>query len=138
MTAKLKMTDVDDQVFGSTQTVSRTVRDAVKKALIEHRVLNRIIGHSKAVKEVRAKIKQVAAFDICVLITGESGTGKELAARAIHYLGPRRGKPFIPVNGNVAKAASKCGQGRTAIPTSWWITASSKRRTSRSWPNVSA
>ena len=28
----------------------------------------------------------------------ESGTGKELIARAIHANGPRRDKPFIPVN----------------------------------------
>lgn len=33
-----------------------------------------------------------------VLIEGETGTGKELAARALHYQGPRRGKAFVPVN----------------------------------------
>ncbi len=33
-----------------------------------------------------------------VLILGESGTGKEMVARSIHFSGPYRDKPFIPVD----------------------------------------
>jgi two-component system response regulator PilR (NtrC family) len=32
------------------------------------------------------------------LITGESGTGKEVIAKAIHYNGPLKDKPFVTVN----------------------------------------
>jgi two-component system nitrogen regulation response regulator NtrX len=40
----------------------------------------------------------MAPVSSTVLIEGESGTGKELVARAMHRLGPRRGRPFIAVN----------------------------------------
>ena len=43
-------------------------------------------------------IDRIARYDVPVLIEGETGTGKELAARALHYGGPRRDHPFVPVN----------------------------------------
>src|SRR5262249_13658497 len=45
-----------------------------------------------------ARIHRMAALDATVRIVGETGTGKELAARAIHYLGARTERPFVPVN----------------------------------------
>ena len=42
-------------------------------------------------------VREVATLRSTVLIQGESGTGKELIARAIHFSGDRRGKPFIAV-----------------------------------------
>ncbi len=58
----------------------------------------RMIGESKAMQEVFKKIKIFAQTDAKVLITGETGTGKELVASALHYSGPRAGKPFIKIN----------------------------------------
>jgi DNA-binding NtrC family response regulator len=56
------------------------------------------IGDSEAMQDVFVAIGKVASTSATVLITGESGTGKELAARAIHYCGPRSSAPFVPVN----------------------------------------
>jgi DNA-binding NtrC family response regulator len=57
-----------------------------------------LIGTSESINKVFTAIGKVASTSATVLITGESGTGKELAARAIHYNGPRSSAPFIAVN----------------------------------------
>ena len=57
-----------------------------------------LIGKSDSFLEMCGLITKLAACDAPVLIEGETGTGKELAARALHYLGARRDKPFVPVN----------------------------------------
>jgi DNA-binding NtrC family response regulator len=58
----------------------------------------RILGQSAAIQHLRQKVARLSLYNVCVVICGETGTGKELAARAIHYLGPRSAKPFVPVN----------------------------------------
>jgi len=57
-----------------------------------------IAGRTEAIREVLERIHLIAPVNSTVLITGESGTGKELAARAIHFLSPRRSRPFIAMN----------------------------------------
>lgn len=57
-----------------------------------------LIGESAAFLEMVAAVRKIAGYDATVLIGGETGSGKEVAARAIHYLGRRGDKPFIPVN----------------------------------------
>src|SRR5262245_51312680 len=57
-----------------------------------------MIGDSVAFRAVDRLIDKISACDAPVLIEGETGTGKELAARAIHYRGARRDRPFVPVN----------------------------------------
>ena len=58
----------------------------------------RLIGESPAIQALRSTIRRVADTDLAVLITGENGTGKEVVAQSIHYLSPRRDKPFVAVN----------------------------------------
>src|SRR5215813_15265330 len=57
-----------------------------------------MIGRSPAFELIQTLIDKMAAYDAPLLIEGETGTGKELVARAIHYRGLRRGRPFVPLN----------------------------------------
>ena len=59
---------------------------------------HRLIGRSRAVREVLQIVAKVAPQKSTVLISGESGTGKELIAKAIHYASPRKDEPFVSIN----------------------------------------
>ena len=48
--------------------------------------------------EICAMLRQVAPYDVPVLLIGSSGTGKELAARALHYGSLRWNKSFVVEN----------------------------------------
>src|SRR5574344_2460701 len=61
-------------------------------------MLERMIGQSPAMQQVRERIRKVAPSMAPVLITGESGTGKELAARALHACSHRSHGPWVAVN----------------------------------------
>lgn len=63
-----------------------------------HTAYPNLVGRSQAFLEAVQLIERVAKTDAPVLIEGETGTGKEVAARAIHYAGPRRDRAFVPVN----------------------------------------
>jgi len=72
----------------------QNLKDEIKK---EYSFANIISADSK-MQEVFKLVTKVLNNDITVLIYGESGTGKELIARAIHYNGRRKDKPFVVVN----------------------------------------
>jgi len=57
-----------------------------------------LIGKSKPMLQVYDLIEKVSRSKASVLITGPSGTGKELIAKAIHYQGQRKDRPFISIN----------------------------------------
>ncbi|NOY43401.1 MAG: sigma-54-dependent Fis family transcriptional regulator [Planctomycetes bacterium] len=57
-----------------------------------------IIGQDPVVNRIAHHAGRAAQVECTVLITGETGTGKEVWARLLHKLGPRRDKPFVPVN----------------------------------------
>jgi transcriptional regulator with GAF, ATPase, and Fis domain len=57
-----------------------------------------IVGASEGMRRVFQKLDRIIESDLPVLVQGESGTGKELIARAIHFNGPRKAKPFVTEN----------------------------------------
>jgi transcriptional regulator with PAS, ATPase and Fis domain len=66
--------------------------------LSERYKFENIIGKSGPMLEVFRLLEKVCNSDSTVLVNGDSGTGKELVARAIHYNGPRKDKPFVVQN----------------------------------------
>lgn len=60
--------------------------------------LDRIIGVSEAITQIKNLIRKVAPTDASVLILGENGSGKELVAQAIHELSERNSDPLVSVD----------------------------------------
>jgi DNA-binding NtrC family response regulator len=90
------------------------LRIIIDKAVEKHRLVNEnvylreqlrdkyefanIIGSSPAMQKVFSRMQRIIKTNSTVLILGESGTGKELVAKAIHFNGHRKEKPFIAVH----------------------------------------
>jgi two-component system response regulator AtoC len=58
----------------------------------------RLVGESRAMRELKGLLEKVAGTATTILITGESGTGKEVVARELHARSPRAAEPFVAVN----------------------------------------
>ncbi len=58
----------------------------------------RLIGKSRAMRELEQTIDKVAATNSRVMILGAAGSGKEVVARLIHDRSPRKTHPFVVVN----------------------------------------
>ena len=92
----LKPTDVLPRLWRALE--QRRREDSLTLALKKKLGLEQFVGESPVFLTEIQKIPLVAKCDATVLISGETGTGKELCARALHYLSPRSGHPFIAVN----------------------------------------
>jgi two-component system response regulator HydG len=71
---------------------------ALKRQVQSHSARTRLVGGSRAWRQVCAMVDQVAPSRATVLLMGESGTGKELIAGLLHRLSPRAERPFITLN----------------------------------------
>ena len=70
----------------------------LKKELVKEYSYQNMVGNSAPMHAIFDLIKRVSQAPTNILITGESGTGKEVVAKAIHYSGLLKDKPFVTVN----------------------------------------
>ncbi len=55
-----------------------------------------IVGRTPRMLEMFRLLDRLTDTALPIVIQGESGTGKELVARALHFNGPRKDRPFVP------------------------------------------
>jgi two-component system response regulator HydG len=85
------------------ERVARAVELQQENALLREQLRTRpgfggLIGVSVKMQRVYKMMEKVSQHEYPVLVLGESGTGKELVARSIHFSGPRKERPFAPVD----------------------------------------
>ncbi len=72
---------------------------ALRRDLSEgQQVMSKLVGSSPAMDRLREDILDLGQADGHVLIDGETGTGKTLVAHALHAVGPRASKKFVPIS----------------------------------------
>ena len=74
-----------------------------EKVALEHKVKERfdfgkVVGRSKAMKNVMDVVMSVSPKNANILLTGETGSGKEMIAKLIHHNSARASGPFIKMN----------------------------------------
>jgi two-component system response regulator PilR (NtrC family) len=70
----------------------------LKKELNKEYSFQNLVGNSETMHRIYEMIRRVSQTPTNVLVTGESGTGKEMVAKAIHFNGPLKDRPFVTVN----------------------------------------
>lgn len=70
----------------------------ITEQLAEGATFHNLVGNSAAMAKLFETVRKLSGVRSNVLLVGESGTGKELFARAVHYNGITREKPFVAVN----------------------------------------
>jgi two-component system, NtrC family, response regulator AtoC len=92
--------DALEALIGKALELDRAYREiaGLRAQLASESDVPAVIGQSSAMQHALGQIRQVAGLDTTILLEGESGTGKDLAAKMIHALSARSGKPFLEVN----------------------------------------
>lgn len=99
LTKPFKIDEVRLNIQNALRTKNLEVENkTLKKELNREYSFQSMVGNSAAMHRVFDLVKRVSMAPTNILVTGESGTGKEVVAKAIHYNGPLKDKPFITVN----------------------------------------
>lgn len=99
LTKPFKLDEVRLVVQNALRAQNLEVENKVlKKELGKEYSFQNIVGNSEKMHRIFDLIKRVSTTPTNVLITGESGTGKEVVAKAIHYNGPLKDRPFLTIN----------------------------------------
>lgn len=70
----------------------------LRKEVVATHDLSNIITQNRQMETVIQAIKDIASTNAIILIEGETGTGKELVAKGIHFISPRKDRPFVAIN----------------------------------------
>ena len=70
----------------------------LREEIDQESMFEEIVGSSRVLQTVLARVEKVARTNSTVLITGGTGTGKELIARAIHRRSDRSSRALIKVS----------------------------------------
>lgn len=99
LTKPFKIDEVRMNVLNALRSKNLEVENRVlKKELGKEYSFQNLVGNSEPMHKIYDMVKRVSTTPTNVLVTGESGTGKEVVAKAIHYNGPLKDKPFVSIN----------------------------------------
>lgn len=99
LTKPFKIDEVRINIQNALRTKNLEVENKVlKKELTKEYSFQNLVGNSEPMHRIFDLIKRVSQTPTNILITGESGTGKEVIAKAIHYNGLLKEKPFVTIN----------------------------------------
>lgn len=99
ITKPFKIDEVRLNILNALRSKNLEVENrSLKKELVKEYSFQNIVGNSPVMHQVFDLIKRVSMAPTNILVTGESGTGKEVIAKAIHYNGPLKDRPFVTIN----------------------------------------
>src|SRR5687767_3346170 len=84
--------------FRNARSAGEKRLDVSRLLVTDNHSMPDVIGESARMREIYTIIRKAAPWDANVCIEGENGTGKELVARAVHFSGPRRDRPFVTLD----------------------------------------